>query len=80
MSVQVRYFAAASAAAGVEQETVEAGTLGEIIARIGDKHGQLMQKVLPACSFLVDGHSTTDRAAQVAPGSGIDVLPPFAGG
>jgi molybdopterin synthase sulfur carrier subunit len=33
-----------------------------------------------ACSFLVDGTSTRDRASVLAPGAVVDVLPPFAGG
>lgn len=80
MSVQVRYFAAAAAAAGVTEESVEPGTLAQITQRIGDKHGALMGKVLPACSFLVNGTSTTDHGTEVAAGSSIDILPPFAGG
>ncbi|WP_153503821.1 MoaD/ThiS family protein [Cumulibacter manganitolerans] len=80
MTVQVRYFAAAAAAAGVEEEHVEPGTLAEIVERIGDHHGSLMIKVLPACSFLVDGTATTDQQVVVSAGQSIDVLPPFAGG
>jgi sulfur-carrier protein len=80
MTVNVRYFAAAAAAAGVDEETVGPGTLSEIVERIGEKHGALMIKVLPACSFLVDGLSTTDHQIKVDPGQSIDVLPPFAGG
>lgn len=80
MSVQVRYFAAAAAAAGVDEESVEPGTIAEITERIGEKHGALMTKVLPACSFLIDGTATTDRGTEVPAGSSIDVLPPFAGG
>lgn len=80
MSVNVRYFAAAAAAAGVEEESVGPGTLAEIVERIGERHGALMVKVLPACSFLVDGLATTDQGTPVATGQSIDVLPPFAGG
>jgi hypothetical protein len=36
--------------------------------------------VLTACSFLVDGTSTRDRALALPPGAVVDVLPPFAGG
>lgn len=80
MSVHVRYFAAAAAAAGLDEETVEPGTLAQITDAIGEQHGTLMVKVLPACSFLVDGTATTDLATSVQAGSTIDVLPPFAGG
>ena len=80
MKVQVRYFAAAAAAAGIEEESVKPGTLAEIVEKIGDKHGALMVKVLPACSFLIDGTATTDHTVAVSGGQSIDVLPPFAGG
>lgn len=80
MSVHVRYFAAAAAAAGLDEQTVEPGTLQTITERIGAQHGALMSKVLPACSFLVDGTATTDLDTPVSAGSTIDVLPPFAGG
>ena len=32
------------------------------------------------CSFLVDGEAVHDPGVVVAPGSVVDVLPPFAGG
>lgn len=80
MSVKVRYFAAAAAAAGVDEELVESGTLAEIVDRIGEKHGDLMVKVLPACSYLVDELATTDHTIEISPGQTIDILPPFAGG
>ena len=41
---------------------------------------ELEERVLTACSFLVDGTSTRDRALQLSPGAVVDVLPPFAGG
>ncbi len=78
--VTVRYFAGARAAAGVESETRDAGTLQELVAQIVDDHGERLEKVLTACSFLVDGTSTRDRALVLSPGAVVDVLPPFAGG
>ena len=80
MPVTVRYFAGARAAAGVETETREAGTLAELVGQIVASHGERLEKVLTACSFLVDGTSTRDRALVLAPGAVVDVLPPFAGG
>jgi len=41
---------------------------------------QELARVLTACSFLVDGTSTRDRALVLSPGAVVDVLPPFAGG
>ena len=79
-AVTVRYFAGARAAAGVDTETREAGSLDELVGQIVAAHGERLERVLTACSFLVDGTSTRDRALQLSPGSVVDVLPPFAGG
>jgi molybdopterin converting factor small subunit len=78
--VTVRYFAGARAASGVDTETHEAATLDELVALIVDSHGERLERVLTACSFLVDGTSARDRASALSPGSVVDVLPPFAGG
>ena len=78
--VTVRYFAGARAAAGVESETRDAGTLDELVGKIVAAHGERLEKVLTACSFLVDGTQTRDRSQPLAPGAVVDVLPPFAGG
>jgi molybdopterin synthase sulfur carrier subunit len=78
--VTVRYFAGARAAAGVDTETRDAGSLEELVGQITDAHGERLQRVLTACSFLVDGTTTRDRALVLAPGAVVDVLPPFAGG
>jgi len=78
--VTVRYFAGARAAAGVDTETRNASTLDQLVGQIVDEHGEKLARVLTACSFLVDGTSTRDRASALSPGSVVDVLPPFAGG
>jgi molybdopterin synthase sulfur carrier subunit len=78
--VTVRYFAGARAAVGVDTETRDAGSLEELVGQIVDAHGERLERVLTACSFLVDGTSTRDRALLLAPGAVVDVLPPFAGG
>ena len=78
--VTVRYFAGARAAAGVDTETHEATTLDQLVTQIVHAHGERLERVLTACSFLVDGTSARDRAVALSPGSVVDVLPPFAGG
>ena len=80
MPVTVRYFAGARAAAGVDTESRDAGTLDELVGQIVGEHGERLERVLTACSFLVDGTSTRDRSVALSPGSVVDVLPPFAGG
>ena len=75
---EVRYFAAAAEAAGVEQEELAASTVGELKAMLSERYGEPMRKVLAAGSFLVDGVVSRDDAIGI--GARIDVLPPFAGG
>jgi molybdopterin converting factor small subunit len=79
-TVTVRYFAGARAAVGVDTESREAGSLDELVGQLVDAHGERLERVLTACSFLVDGTTTRDRSLLLSPGSVVDVLPPFAGG
>jgi sulfur-carrier protein len=78
--VTVRYWAGARAAAGRTEEAVEAATLGELLAAVRSRRG--LQRVLPACSLLVDGVSVrSDNHGHLLPaGAVVDLLPPFAGG
>ena len=76
----MRYFAGARAAAGIDTESCNAGTLDELVGRIVDAHGERLARVLTACSFLVDGTQTRDRSVALRSDAVVDVLPPFAGG
>ena len=78
--VTVRYWAGARAAAGREEEAVEASTVGELLGAIGGRPP--LDRVLGASSLLVDGTSVRreDAAHPLPAGAVIDVLPPFAGG
>ena len=80
MTVTVRYFAGARAASGVDTESREAGSLDELVGQIVADHGERLERVLTACSFLIDGTSARDRAVPLSSGAVVDVLPPFAGG
>lgn len=83
MSVTVRYWAAAKAAAGIAEEQREASTLDALLDQAGAAHGPELVRVLSICSFLVDEHPVGARPhAEVAlpDGALVDVLPPFAGG
>lgn len=75
---EVRYFAAAAEAAGREEESLEAATVGELRALLVERYGQPMTRVLANGSFLVDGVVSRDDSRAV--GERVDVLPPFAGG
>ena len=72
-------FAAARAAVGASVVTAPAGSLGEILDSVEFAHPDFAA-VRPRCSYLIDEVSTRDLSAIVAPGSRVDVLPPFAGG
>jgi molybdopterin synthase sulfur carrier subunit len=78
--ITVRYFAGARAAAGVDTEDRDAASLDELVGQLVGDHGEKLERVLTACSFLVDGTTTRDRATALTPGATVDVLPPFAGG
>ena len=78
-TVTVRYFAAASEAAGVREERLpRVGTVGALRALLVQLHGDAMARVLASGSFLVDGVVSRDDSRPV--GATVDVLPPFAGG
>ena len=80
--VTVRYFAAACAAAGAEEEVVTAPpgvTVADVVAGLADRNADLA-RVLQRCSFLQDGIAVRDMASPLVSGQTLDVLPPFAGG
>ena len=82
LSLTVRYFAAARAAAGTETESLRVAT-GTTVAALVESlatRGPELAKVLQRCSFLCDGIAVRDRSAELTNGQIIDVLPPFAGG
>lgn len=85
----VRYFAAAAASAGTEQEEVVAhaamtrSELQQVLTTLhpmappGEK---TLAQVLPQCSWLVNGMRHKDPESVIVPAATVDVLPPFAGG
>lgn len=74
----VRYFAAAAEAAGVDTETVPAGTAAQVVAEMTSRHPDLAA-VLTRCALLADG-TRVEGDDEVRAGVTLDVLPPFAGG
>ena len=75
----VRYFAAARAAAGVTSEHIPAASVKELLDEAQVRHPALA-RILPACSYLVDGLASRDATTMLSDASTVDVLPPFAGG
>jgi molybdopterin synthase sulfur carrier subunit len=83
LTVRVRYFAGARAAAGVPEERIElnaAHSVDELLELLRERRGPQLATVLTGCSFLLDGVAVRDRAAAVKDQADLDVLPPFAGG
>jgi sulfur-carrier protein len=81
--VTVRFFAAARAAAGVDQEQIEVrppATVADVVRAAIDRHGPQLARVLRRCSFLLDETAVHEQQEPVTQGSVLDVLPPFAGG
>jgi molybdopterin synthase sulfur carrier subunit len=81
--VLIRYFAAASDAAGRLEETLpRMATVGELRAELVARYGDSMARVLASGSFLVAAHDdgVVSRDDARAVGLRVDVLPPFAGG
>ncbi|HET7665696.1 MAG TPA: MoaD/ThiS family protein [Mycobacterium sp.] len=82
MKVTVRYFAAARAAAGFDDEIVGVApgtTLGALVQSLGERNAALA-KVLSRCSYLCDGIAVRDLGLTLRDAQTVDVLPPYAGG
>lgn len=79
--VEVHLFAAARAAVGASVLIVPASSLADLLDGIEGEHPGF-SAVRSRCSVLLDGQAVHGSPADVtvAPGSRIDVLPPFAGG
>jgi len=62
----VRYFAAATEAAGREDETIDgAATVGELRGLLIERYGVPMARVLANGSFLIDGIVSRDDSASL---------------
>lgn len=88
--MNVRYFAAARAAAGVEEELFDlpAGTTVEALLRAvldverpaPPAGTPALARLLARSSFLLNEVAVRDRTVLLSPDDVVDVLPPFAGG
>lgn len=79
----IRYWAAARAAAGVDEEPYDAATLAQALAAARAAHGEKLGRVLDRCSYVVDEAPVGGRdheAVLLTEGGSVEVLPPFAGG
>jgi molybdopterin synthase sulfur carrier subunit len=83
--VTIRYWAAAREAAGVQEESVDAITLSDLLNTVvaSRKPDGRLADVLARSSFLVNADPVGRKARQsimLDDGAVIEVLPPFAGG
>lgn len=91
----VRFFAAAAAATGVEEQRVDlaavAGSRPYTLADLSELlvtsfpvsasgHTPPLADILTRCSFLLNEVATRDLTSALKSGDVVDVLPPFAGG
>ncbi|UTT70926.1 MoaD/ThiS family protein [Arthrobacter sp. DNA4] len=86
----VRYFAAARAAAGFEEEKFqlpEDATVADLLAAIAAVERAEppagtppLPRLLSRSSFLLNEVAVRDHATILGPDDVVDVLPPFAGG
>jgi len=82
VTVSVRFFAGARAAAGLDEEKltlVAPATVATLVSELSQRCGTDLARVLASSSYIVDEvAATAERPLQ--DGARVDVLPPFAGG
>ena len=84
-TVRVRYWAAARAAAGRAEDTVEGQTLADVLSAVRALHRDRprLAEILGVSSLLVGDVPVGTRdpvGVRLRPEDVIEVLPPFAGG
>ncbi|EHB58070.1 thiamine S protein [Mycolicibacterium rhodesiae JS60] len=82
VTVTVRFFAAARAAAGTESDLLSVhhgATVADVVNELCCRSDELA-RVLQRCSYLCDGIAVRDQGTELRSGQTLDVLPPFAGG
>jgi molybdopterin synthase sulfur carrier subunit len=82
-TIVVRYFAAARAAAGTDEEKVQlpaGATVADAVAELRRLHPERLPRILEAVSYLLNGVAVRDLSRPLTDGAELDVLPPFAGG
>jgi sulfur-carrier protein len=83
VTVSLHYWAGAKAAAGVEEEAVEAASIAAALHLARERRKDLrFERVLAVSSILVDGQlaRTEDLEELLSQPVRVEILPPFAGG
>ncbi|MEO7132396.1 MAG: MoaD/ThiS family protein [Dermatophilaceae bacterium] len=78
VTVTVRYWAGARAAAGVDAEQHSGTSVGDVLESAVAAHPDL-GRVAAVATFLLDGRKA-ERDTPLIEGVTVEVLPPFAGG
>ena len=79
--VTLLLFAAAREAAGTNRDTVEAGTVGEVLDVARARYGPVFVDVLAGSRVWLDGDEPdAGDATPVLDGAEVAVLPPVSGG
>ncbi len=86
-TVTVRYWAGARAAAGTPEDSFDVAddmTLADLVALVLERHpDDRMARTVAVCSVLLGDRpvrSQDPATVSIAPGSVVELLPPFAGG
>jgi molybdopterin synthase sulfur carrier subunit len=86
VTVSVRYFAGAQAAAGVAEEQLTLPsppaaplTVRDLVSELAARRGPGLARILAISSFIVN-EVTAGPEKPLADGARVDILPPFTGG
>ena len=75
----VNFYAAARQAAGSSILTIPVEDLGGLTKHLGAMN-EALEKLIPTCSYLLNGESCQDPSQVLNEHDVVDVLPQFAGG
>jgi sulfur-carrier protein len=79
MTIRVRLFASLRELAGTAEAEASGRTVGEVADGLSARYGDRFAKIVTASSFVVNGERAA-RAAAVADGDEVAILPPVSGG
>ena len=79
MDVELRLFAAAREAAGLDRDTVPGETVGQVLAEARRRYGEPFGSVLESCRIWVNGEQA-ELSSRVCSGDEVAILPPVSGG
>ena len=75
----LRLFAGIREAAGVGRVTIDAATVGDVVAQAVTTYGADFEALLPTCKIWVNGEPA-DHGDAITSGDEVALLPPVSGG